>query len=175
MIKKTLEYWHIQEFLLPQSLESSDSINKDLKGTRKAFEGNTNNILKWIGEISKCPLEKGLVWQFMIYGGMYKVNDVKEQLLKIFDETDDTESHEIKDNAATFAFCLDIATKRIKLDNIQVSTAPWALKRISTNPYNINLDLSDFNNDLELMRNKLQQDVYSIPLLCSIVTHAKSS
>ncbi|WP_067178174.1 DEAD/DEAH box helicase [Sulfurospirillum sp. UCH001] len=161
-LKKILEFWHIQEFLLPQSLENIDKINDDTKSLRKAFAGNTNNVVKWIYEKLKYPPKDDYIWQFMIYGGIYKIEDVKKQLLTFFDEEDDVESREIKDNAATFSLALDPTTQKIKLDDIQVSTVLWALKQISKDPKNFNLSLPNFNKELELMVATLQQDVGSL-------------
>jgi len=158
---KILEFWHLQEFLLPQSLEDIKKINDDKKGLRKAFQGNIQETIVWINNMSKQPPQNA-IWQFMIYGGIYKIEDVKEQLLTYFKAKDDVESRAIKGNAATFAFGLD-HTQKIKLDDIQVSTALWALKRISQNTKNINLSLPDFNRDLELMTNTIQKNIGSLP------------
>ena len=162
-----LQYWHIEEFLLPQKLEDVDKINGELQ---QAFRGSLNEIFPKIDKLRK-ENEKTIealkiknepkneshayVWEFVIYGGIYKQEKIKDILLEVLNVSDDEfEERPLTGNAASYVLSFNLRLD-FKIDGIQISTAPWAIKDIIKNKKLSQLHYDAFNKIHEYMKEHL--------------------
>jgi len=99
-----LRYWHVEEFLLPQTLDEPEKLNNF---NQQSFTGNLYDILDQIKKLQNenefNQGENDYVWEFVLYGGIYKVERIKETLLDILDAEDDYEERVQKGQAASYA------------------------------------------------------------------------
>lgn len=151
-VLKTLKYWHIQEFFLPQTLESPKKINGKSE-TIKAYRGNNQDVINWIGQLS-ADTSLRHYWQFTLYGGIYKVEKIKKRLLEIFKTEDNVEERAETGEAASFGISIDQDLK-IKVDGFQVSTAPWAVEKVKN--AKIELDYEEFKKLVETLQNDVSE------------------
>jgi len=125
-----LRYWHVEEFLLPQTLDEPDKLNN---ANQQSFTGNLHTIFDQIKKLQNDNEfdkdKEDFVWEFVVYGGIYKVERIKDTLLSVLDVEDDFEERVQKGQAASYALMFDSELK-FKIDGVQVSTAPWAIKDI---------------------------------------------
>ncbi|QOG12606.1 DEAD/DEAH box helicase [Arcobacter sp. FWKO B] len=138
---KTLKYWHLQEFLLPQELDEPKKINGKTP-TIKAFKGNYSGVINWIYECQRDNSDS-YFWEFTLYGGIYIVENIKEKLVDIFKVKSDVEERVQKGQAASFLIKVDKDLKIVE-NSFQLSTAPWAIKEFRKK--NIALEYTEFQN-----------------------------
>ncbi len=148
---KTLKYWHLQEFLLPQELDEPKKINGKIS-TIKAFKGNYSEVMDWIYGCQKDNSDS-YFWEFTLYGGIYKLENIKENLFDIFKVKSEVEERVQKGQASSFLIKVDKDLKIVE-NSFQLSTAPWAIKEFRNN--NIALKYLEFEN---LLSNKIADEL----------------
>jgi len=164
-----LQYWHIEEFLLPQKLEDTNKINgKFQQSFRGKFDEIFPQIEKYIKENQKTiealnaqkkPIDTSneYVWEFFIYGGIYKQKKIKDILLEVLNATDDEfEERPLTGNAASYVLSFN-TNLDFKVDGVQISTAPWAIKDIVKNKKLSKLDYDVFNEMHENLKEYLNE------------------
>lgn len=149
---KTLKYWHLQEFLLPQNLDEPKKINSK-SSIQKAFKGTYSEVINWIYKCQRDVESGGYFWEFTLYGGIYIIENIKENLLDIFKVKSDVEERKQNSQAASFMIKVDKGLKIVE-NTFQLSTAPWAIKEFKNN--NIALDYSEFQN---LLANRIKDEL----------------
>lgn len=152
---KILKYWYSQELLLPQKLEPPHKI----KGSNiTSFDGTLDEVYAFVHK-TKRQVPAGYGWEFVIYGGIYKIEKIKSILLDILHVSDDFEERPQFGNAASYAIALD---KNLlpKKDGLQVSTAPWALNSIYEYRNTQKLNYEDFKNISDGLNNWLNDQEF---------------
>lgn len=143
-IINVLKYWHMEEFLLPQTLEPAEKLNNE---NQQSFTGTIEHILEKVQELNKHNIhsksDNDYIWEFVIYGLIYKIEDIKVTLLSILKVDDDFEERVQIGNAASYAISFNSELK-FKIDGLQVSTAPWAIKNIVKDKKLTHLDYKNF-------------------------------
>lgn len=140
-ILKILKYWYSQELLLPQKLESPHKIKSP---NIVASKGSLDEVHAFIQK-TKRQVPAGYGWEFVIYGGIYQIEKIKNTLIDALQASDDFEERPQYGNAASYAISLD-QNLLPKKDGLQVSTAPWALNSIYENQNTLKLNFEDFQN-----------------------------
>ncbi|WP_373070980.1 AAA domain-containing protein [Sulfurimonas sp.] len=138
---KILKYWYSQELLLPQTIENPSKINNF---NQKAFRGTLSEASNFI-QNTKHHVKPGYGWEYILYGGIYKIEKIKQTLINVLNVSDDFEERTQYGNAALYAINID-QNLLPKKDGLQISTAPWALNSICVNKNTSKLDYSDFEN-----------------------------
>ena len=141
-----LRYWHVEEFLLPQTIESPVKLNEK---NQQSYRGTLDEIF---GHIHKLAIEnsgktdkKSWVWEFYLYGGLYKIENIKEHLLDALNAEDDFEERIQNGYAASYVLAFD-HQKKFQTDGVQFSTAPWAMEDIVKNQKLTHLDYAAFTS-----------------------------
>lgn len=129
-ILNALHYWHSQEFFVPQPIESPVRINGKTP-LIKAFRGVKNEVIEWINEQAQENSDSHH-WHFSIYGGIYKIEDVRNELVEFFKVNDNIEERPTTGEGASYVFNLN-RSFQIDAERLFVSTAPWALKHVKSN------------------------------------------
>lgn len=150
---KTLKYWHLQEFLLPQSLAEPKKINGKTVSS-KAFKGNCEEVVLWINDC-KNKSYGDYYWEFTLYSGIYKLELIKDILLDLFEVKSDVEERPQFGNGATFLVKID-KDLRFKENSFQLSTSPWAIKEFKRD--NLDLEYKEFNKVLSFVQDKFNNN-----------------
>lgn len=125
-----LRYWHVEEFLLPQSLDAPYKLNEK---NQQSFRGSLNEMIDKMKNLASenegKTYKEAWVWEFYLYGGLYKIEKIKETLLATLNVEDDFEERVQNGMAASYVLAFDNHL-RFQTDGVQLSTAPWAMKDI---------------------------------------------
>ncbi|MGM0520298.1 MAG: AAA domain-containing protein [Campylobacterota bacterium] len=148
---KTLKYWHLQEFLLPQEVNEPKKINGKTP-TIKAFKGEYSEVMDWIYKCQRDNSDSHF-WEFTLYGGIYILENIKNNLLDIFNVKNDVEERIQKGHASSFMIKVDKDLTIVE-NSFQLSTAPWAIKEFRNN--NTALEYSEFES---LLSNKIADEL----------------
>jgi len=156
----TLKYWYMEEFLLPQEIDSPAKMKKTNK-----------NLFAEKGEFSKIMRETELkikenitakdeyVWDFTFYGGMFKVDKIRTTIEAIIPSTKFSGFEERSPSGYAASYSLSFSSSgKYKPSSLQISTAPWAIKHIVSQkklPF-LSYDqfeevLDQINEDLDLL------------------------
>ena len=129
----TLKYWHMEEFLLPQEVDSPAKMkrtNKKLFVEKGDFKTIINATKMKIDENNSYPNAE-YKWEFTFYGGMFKVDNIREIIEKVIPSTKFSGFEERPPTGYAASYSLSFSsTGKYKIDSLQVSTAPWAIKNI---------------------------------------------
>lgn len=151
----------MEEFLLPQSLEEPQKLNNE---NQQSFTGNLDEIDSKIKKLQNenrfKTAEKDYVWEFVVYGGIYKIKKIKDILLHVLKVEDDYEERTQKGKAASYALMFN-SELRFKADEIQISTAPWAITDIIKNKKLTHQDYADF----QILENNIKENLNEISTL----------
>lgn len=102
-IIKVLKYWYTEEFLLPQPLEPVEKLNNE---NQQSFTGTLEYIIEEMEKFHKDnqyrKADNDYVWEFIIYGLMYKIEEIKTILLSALKVNDDFEARIQHGNAASY-------------------------------------------------------------------------
>jgi hypothetical protein len=149
-----LRYWHIEEYLLPQSLEEPLKLENE---NQQSFTGNLEEIESQIQKLQHQNNfnsgENNYVWEFVVYGGIYKIEKIKDILLTTLNVKDDYEERVQKGQAASYALMFNSQLK-FKIGELQISTAPWAIRDIVKNKKITQLDYVSFQS----LEDKLKEE-----------------
>jgi len=153
-----LRYWHIEEFLLPQTIDAPSKLNEK---NQQSFRGSLEDVFAKIHKLASENIgkesKKSWVWEFYLYGGLYKIENIKENLLDILGVEDDFEERVQNGLAVSYVLSFDHQLK-FQTDGVQFSTAPWAMKDIVKHKKLIHLDYMSF----ESMQNMYTEKVNNI-------------
>ncbi len=80
--------------------------------------------------IARRRLPRGKVWQFSVYGGIFKLAAVRDTLIEVFGESNPV-IERITGDSALFAFTLD-GTGSLLADSATLSACCWAIGRLGS-------------------------------------------
>ena len=141
-----LRYWHMEEFLLPQILDAPYKLNEK---NQQSFRGSLDDMLDKMHKLASENIgkehKKSWVWEFYLYGGLYKIENIKKNLLDILGAKDDFEERVQNGLAASYVLVFGHQLK-FQTDGVQFSTAPWAMKDIAKHKKLTHLDYICFES-----------------------------
>lgn len=150
-----LRYWHVEEFLLPQTIAEPKKLNNK---NQQSFRGSLDEVFSYIGKLAvenKGKVDKkSWVWEFHLYGGLYKVENIKTSLLSALHVESDIEERVQKGVAASYVLAFDHQL-RFQANGVQLSTVPWAMKDIVKHQKLLHHDYEAFESMCNSYKEKL--------------------
>jgi len=153
-----LKYWYIEEYLLPQTLEVAEKLNNEYQ---QSFTGTIEHIISRIEKLKNDNKynqdDDDYVWEFSIYGLIYKIENIKTTLLSTLKVDDDFEERIQQGSAASYVLSFN-SELQFKIDGVQISTAPWAIKDIVKNRKLTHLDYTNFQSLEDKIKKELNEN-----------------
>ncbi|MGW1074862.1 DEAD/DEAH box helicase [Streptomyces sp. NPDC002537] len=120
---RIVDYWRAIELFSPQRVPAVSS-------RERVYAVTADGPMPWEAghPLRSEPLEPGLVWQHVVYGGTYALQAVRDTLLAVFGERE--EDHDGRTDGESALFALTVTDGgHLLLDSPVLSTCAWATGR----------------------------------------------
>ncbi len=154
----TLKYWYMEEFLLPQEIDTPKKMkrsNPKLFVERGDFKTILNALFQKV-EDNKNSVNADWKWEFTFYGGMFKVDNIRDRLEKAIPDLKFSGFEERTPSGYAASYMLTFSSEGVyKSESLQISTAPWAVKKIVESKKLPFLPLDVFESELEKLNESI--------------------